>query len=80
MVRESPKKNRGDQKFGVASYRGMLRDEARYCAAAHRLESNRAIAVFPAPAGPLNLRRLDVREASPIDVTNNGLAGIWVTY
>ena len=39
---------------------------ASQCTAAHRLQSDWAIAVLPAPAGPLNHRTLDVREGSSI--------------
>ena len=41
---------------------------ASQCTAAHRLQSDWAIAVLPEPAGPLNHRTLDVREGSPIQL------------
>ena len=84
MARESPKAIVGNRNSTLLrplaeAYREKKKLPASNCAASHSLRSDWAIAVLPAPAGPLNHRTLDVREGSSIQLmiyTNNSLAGI----
>ena len=69
MARESPKEMVGNKNSALlrpGACREKKKLPASHCAAAHSLQSDWEIAVLPAPAGPLNHRTLDVREASPI--------------
>ena len=73
MARESPKAIVGNRNSTLLrplaeAYREKKKLPASNCAASHSLRSDWAIAVLPAPAGPLNHRTLDVREGSSIQL------------